>query len=143
MDYFESEKAKEKEAKMKRVFLEQYQKQMKYTKKVVAIIFACSGIFFCFLGLVLMPTEGLELMVAFLSIGVIFIILAVLLLAIFSSNKLSEKAYERYVKYKNKYGISNVYCLSAQMSVYEEQLQELEARVEELEQEIDRLKRKS
>lgn len=143
MDYFENEEFKQKEEQKKKRFIENTQKQMKYAKKLLTILFGVIGILFCLLGAVFFPLEELEMAIAFSSIGGFFILMSILFYIILSCIKITDKTYEKMINYSKKVGVSNINTISAYLEVYEEQLQKLEERVNELEAELKSLKRRN
>lgn len=142
MDFFDEEQQMKKEDKIKKIFIEQYKKQLKLTKKIVTIIFSCMGILCCLLGAIIYPIEGIEALIPLMILGGIFIAFSILFFFLFSSDRISDKTYDRFIKSKNKYGILNTYTLSVQFAIHEEQIEELETRIDGLERELNDLKRR-
>ena len=75
------------------------------------------------------PENGLPLAVIFAPIGGFFLLLGILLYAVMPR----KMNYEKYEKRCEKYGVQNVYAISAELSLLREQVRELEEKLAELE----------
>ena len=119
----------------KKIFDDNYKKQIKYTKKIfkiLGIIFFSLAIVLLILSFVLNITEISIPSIPFGIIGLIFIILGFVFPESYN--------YEAIKKRQNKYGCLNIYEMNAKIIMLEEKNNALEAKVKELENEISKLK---
>ena len=75
------------------------------------------------------PENGLPLAVIFAPIGGFFLLLGIFLYAVMPRRM----SYEKYEKRCEKYGVQNVYAMSAELSLLREQVRVLEEKLAGLE----------
>lgn len=130
------------EERTKQKFVESYQKQMRLCKILLTCIFGGMGSLFLVFGVAfLFSNTDSEAIIAFMSVGGMFLGFAILFFLIFSFVK-ADKAYERMKKLQKRYGVMNLYTLSSTVMVQKERIDELEARIEEMEVEQETLRRR-
>ena len=119
----------------KELFEETTGKQLRTTRKILLLVYGIIGAVFLIAALVLFlldvrdPENGLPLTVIFAPIGGFFLLLGILLYAVMPR----KMNYEKYEKRCEKYGVQNVYAISAELSLLREQVRELEEKLAELE----------
>jgi len=119
----------------KELFEETTGKQLRTTKRVLLLVYGIIGVAFLILALVLFlldvrdPEDGIPLAVIFAPLGGFFLLLGAILYAVMP-RKIN---YEKYEKRCEKYGVQNVYAISAELSLLRERVKELEEKIAELE----------
>lgn len=131
MDYFDT--YDELEISEKKLFEDNYKKQMKITKTIFKIL----GFTFLSLGaivliiLMILALEFSFIAIPFIFIGLIFVMFGFLFPNIYN--------YEKYKNRLNKYGCLNMYELNIKVAMLEEKNNRLEARVKQLEETIEKI----
>ena len=120
----------------KEAFEEATEKQLRTSRKIFLLVYGIIGIVFLALALVMAfcdvrdPEDGVPLAVIFAPIGGFFLILGIVLYAVMPKRL----SYEKYEKRCAKYGVQNIYAMSAELAALKEQMAEIEQKLSELEQ---------
>lgn len=144
MEFFNEDFEKEKNSideENKKKYIEMYSKQIKLSRTIITIIFGVIGVFSLIVGFAMISQNETEGAIGFLSMGGVFLFLAILFFIIFSCVKVNEQSFERQKSRFARYGQMHPALINSTLDTHEEKLIELEARIEELEAELEHLKR--
>ncbi len=139
---FEKEEKNSIDEENKKKYIEMYSKQIKLSRTIITIIFGAISSFTLICGFVMISQNETDGAIAFLSMGGVFLFLAILFFVVFSCVKVNEQSFERQKSRFARYGQMHPALINSTLDTHEEKLIELEARIEELEAELERLKRK-
>lgn len=119
----------------KELFEQTTGKQLRAAKKILLLVYGIIGVVFLILALILFlldvrdPENGILIASIFAPIGGFFLLVGIILYAVMPR----KMNYEKYEKRCEKYGVQNLYAISAELSLLREQVKELEEKITALE----------
>lgn len=119
----------------KELFEQTTGKQLRVAKKILLLVYGILGAVFLILALILFlldvrdPENGIPIAAIFAPIGGFFLLVGIILYAVMPR----KMNYEKYEKRCEKYGVQNIYSISAELSLLREQVKELEEKITALE----------
>ena len=129
MDIFEKETE---EKNNKKIFKEAFERNLKIVRLVLPIVFSLIGALLLILGVVLLLTVDKIAGIVLLSIGGLYVLVAIILILVLS-NINSDKAYERYQKrVSSGRPIYNTNDMSLRLLMLEKKVSALEEEIESL-----------